>query len=549
MVKKIRLLIHFVLVLGLITVAAGATAATIHVPGDYQEIHDAVQAAEEGDVVLVAAGTYNDCTHETEGPGSTPACVIMKSGVTLRGAGPDDTIIDAELLGRGIFVENVEKCSIEDLQVTNAFAEIYGAGILLRHVGNSVRIENVKIVENGDGGIICINEASPFIKDVVMIRNYGKQGGGLAIEENCHPSVYNCLVDDNAAPWGAGVFIRSGCRPLIVGCTISNNVIDADFGNGGGITIQSSEPIIRDCDIINNITLGSGGGVAYVDGGGGVMYHCLIQGNDAAGNYSYGGGVSCSQSDPELSHLLILDNTCSGFYAEGGGMDFAFTPSPTVRNCTLSGNATGENGFAGGMYCQFGANPVIENCIIANSTAGEAMVCASGGNPTTSCSDLYGNAGGNTLCGVDGGNNFYTAPMFCGNAGIEYHLDEASPCAPENSGGCGLVGAEPVGCSYDVAVETTPQAHRALGNRPNPFNPKTSIFFVLNEAGPANVRIYDVSGRTVMSFYRDELPAGVEHEFTWNGRDRAGNECPSGIYLYELEANGRITTKRMSLIR
>ncbi len=114
--------------------ASTALAGVIHVPGDYAQIHAAVQAAAPGDTVRVAAGTYFDCTHESEGPGSTLACVVMKSGVTLRGAGPTATIVNAQGLGRGIVAIGVANCRIENLQVTGAFAEVYGAGILLKQV-------------------------------------------------------------------------------------------------------------------------------------------------------------------------------------------------------------------------------------------------------------------------------------------------------------------------------------------------------------------------------------------------------------------------------
>ncbi len=168
----------------LLLMAMSALGGIIHVPGDYALIHDAVQACPAGDTVLVAAGTYGDCTHPTEGEGSTPACVIMKSGVTLRGAGVDATIIDVEGLGRGIFAELVDNVRIENLQVTDAFAEVFGAGILLRQLDSSVEITDVKIVANLDGGIICINSASPMITRVEFYDNVAKQGGGLSIEEN-----------------------------------------------------------------------------------------------------------------------------------------------------------------------------------------------------------------------------------------------------------------------------------------------------------------------------------------------------------------------------
>ena len=238
--------------------AAPLSAATIHVPADHALIQDAMDAAQAGDVVEVAAGTYTDCTHETEGPGTTPACVIMKSGVTLRGAGngPGGTVIDAQSLGRGIFVEYVEDCRIENLRVINAYAAAYGAGILLRHVGLDVVVEDVVVTGCTDGGVICIYEASPTLNDLVITGNVAKQGGGLAVEEFSSPRIRGGEVSDNEAPSGAGVFIRNGCEPYITDLTVTGNRIDASYGQGGGIFIADAAPVIEGCRITANESLG-----------------------------------------------------------------------------------------------------------------------------------------------------------------------------------------------------------------------------------------------------------------------------------------------------
>jgi hypothetical protein len=47
-----------------------------------------------------------------------------------------------------------------------------------------------------------------------------------------------------------------------------------------------------------------------------------------------------------------------------------------------------------------------------------------------------------------GPNDFRGDPRFCGPDEGDFSIDDASPCAPENSPGtCGLIGAESVGCS------------------------------------------------------------------------------------------------------
>ena len=83
----------------LLFLAFPAWADTINVPGDYDEIHDAVQNANPGDVVQVGVGTFSDVTHIPIGD-STFCAVIMRSDVTVRGSGQGTTVIEADSAGR-----------------------------------------------------------------------------------------------------------------------------------------------------------------------------------------------------------------------------------------------------------------------------------------------------------------------------------------------------------------------------------------------------------------------------------------------------------------
>jgi parallel beta-helix repeat protein len=526
--------------------SAAALAANLLVPSQYATIQAAMDAAGSGDVVLVAPGTYNDCTHPTEGPESTPACVIMKSGVTLRGNGatPSDVVIDAQGLGRGIFIELVNNCAVENLTVTGAFADIYGGGMLIREVDSTVTITDCRVVDCDDGGIICIDNAHPEIRGTIMSGNLAKQGGGLAIEEGSSPLISGCRVTENEAPSGAGIFIRTGCAPTIENCTIDNNTINAAYGNGGGICVQDSAPTITGCHIYNNVTLGYGGGVAFVSGGNGSMTDCVVSHNDAGGNYSQGGGIATSLSAPVLNNVTIVSNTCTGYGAEGGGLDISFAPAPSLTNCTIADNATSAQGFGGGLSVQWGANPIIEKCIISGSTVGSGLYC-SGATPVVSCTNIWGNAGGDELCGTDDGGNFSADPLFCGTVESPYNLQEDSPCLT----GCGgeLVGANGSGCGTSHVMDT-PRAEVVLGNLPNPFNPRTTIFFELPGSGPARLSIYDVAGRLIQECNWSDLPAG-RTEYQWDGKDRHGRNVTSGVYFYRLDSRDYSANQRMSLIR
>jgi len=85
-------------------------------------------------------------------------------------------------------------------------------------------------------------------------------------------------------------------------------------------------------------------------------------------------------------------------------------------------------------------------------------------------------------------------------------------------------------------------------NMPNPFNPRTIISFNLEQAGLANLKIYDARGRLVNVLVAGELQSG-EHRVVWNGTDRMGRTMPSGAYVYVLETGKTSVARRMMLLR
>lgn len=97
--------------------------------------------------------------------------------------------------------------------------------------------------------------------------------------------------------------------------------------------------------------------------------------------------------------------------------------------------------------------------------------------------------------------------------------------------------------------ETAPIRIALVGNHPNPFNPRTTIAFELPQAQTISLRIYDLAGRLVATPLEGDLIGAGRHEIGWQGRDSQGREVPAGIYLYRLEAEGYVETKRMVLVK
>ncbi|HIG75145.1 MAG TPA: T9SS type A sorting domain-containing protein [Bacteroidetes bacterium] len=97
----------------------------------------------------------------------------------------------------------------------------------------------------------------------------------------------------------------------------------------------------------------------------------------------------------------------------------------------------------------------------------------------------------------------------------------------------------------DVAVENGAEVEGlTLGqNQPNPFSGRTEITFSLEAPGHTALRVYDVTGREVMTLVDRTLVAG-EHAATFDADGLA-----PGTYVYTLEFEGRVASRRMTVVR
>ncbi|MEP1304344.1 MAG: T9SS type A sorting domain-containing protein [Balneola sp.] len=97
-----------------------------------------------------------------------------------------------------------------------------------------------------------------------------------------------------------------------------------------------------------------------------------------------------------------------------------------------------------------------------------------------------------------------------------------------------------------VSNEENPEIPTSVSlkqNYPNPFNPTTTIRFELDQATFAKLAVYDLLGRKVRELVNEIRPAGI------NTIQFDATNLASGVYLYRLEANGVVQTKRLTLIK
>ena len=100
----------------------------------------------------------------------------------------------------------------------------------------------------------------------------------------------------------------------------------------------------------------------------------------------------------------------------------------------------------------------------------------------------------------------------------------------------------------EVLITSVPTAFELHQNHPNPFNPTTTISFAVPKAGELSLKVYNLRGQLVATLHDEAIAAG-RHQIVWDGKDRQGEQVASGVYVYRLEADGFVATKKLTLMK
>jgi hypothetical protein len=100
----------------------------------------------------------------------------------------------------------------------------------------------------------------------------------------------------------------------------------------------------------------------------------------------------------------------------------------------------------------------------------------------------------------------------------------------------------------DPATDDPPARFSVAQNYPNPFNPRTTIRFSLSAREQVSVRVYNLRGELVATLQDGVMDAGPQ-SVTWAGKDDAGHEVSSGVYLYKVNTADQQVVKKMALLK
>jgi len=269
----------FAMAIGLSACLFGVlSATTIRVPGGQPTIQAGIDAAINGDTVMVSNGTYT-------GIGNRDVDFLGKAIVVMSENGPENTIIDCEGIvsepHRGFRFSNGEDTNsvLDGFTIINGYND-HGGAIECHY--SSPKITNCIFRNNTatdivyGGGAISLYFSNSIIEGCVIDSNNSIGGGGIFTWEDS-PLIYNCLFSHNLATAGGGGIHSHNGSPTIENCTfVFNSAI-----YGGGIDYYGAYPTINNCIVYSN-TAPNGSGIWKGAGGGGI-YCSDIYNNDNYG--------------------------------------------------------------------------------------------------------------------------------------------------------------------------------------------------------------------------------------------------------------------------
>lgn len=391
------------------------------VPVDFPTIQLAIDAAQDGDTVLVEAGTYVENIS------------FLGKAISVIGGGPNVTSIDGAGMTAG-----------PDIGTVIRFVNGEGPDSVL---------EGFEIV----GGTGTVTPAAASTNPV---------GGGI-LSLGASPTIRNCRLFANNAGRGGGAYFSGVTGALVIEDTTFQSC--TGFNGAALFTVGTGSTTLTNCEFIQNSSTGCGG-AALIGTVIANIHSCQFRENDHISGFLAGalflGNVFVTRFQQGLQTALLEDCTFDQNEAIFGGASVVFQSDATFRSCLFRGNMGGN----AGVYMDE-AQVVLERCTFFENVGTDTSCIGTTINPNevqvrnctivgnqgprvarvgtqTSPLDfqntiLWGNTGLTTLldppnafnvdyCDVQGDfagvGNFEADPLFADADSGDFRLTAASPC-------------------------------------------------------------------------------------------------------------------------
>jgi hypothetical protein len=270
----------------------------------YTNLQAAVDAANSGDTIKVASGTYTGVVTRN---GSTQMVIITKN-VTVRGGyrvydwetlpapSTEPSVLDAQGQGRVMVVTGNSAPVISGLRFTHGSGAQGGGLYVLDAQPSLAWCQFTANQASSDGGGLFVGGSSTVQAENTRIysNTAGGMGGGLAAGAGSTLTMNNTWMYDNTADERGGGFALSGATTRLVNLLLHSNRVTS--GAGAGLAIEGGQATLVHPTIARN-TGGDGSGLSVSAGATATVSYAIVAGQTI--------GVSAAAgSTATLNHTL-----------------------------------------------------------------------------------------------------------------------------------------------------------------------------------------------------------------------------------------------------
>ncbi len=326
------------LLLVVLTFSTTARAKIIYVDDDgptgFNTIQAAIDEADDGDVVIVAEGTYFENIN------------FNGKNITLRSTEPNDqnvvaaTIIDGRQVASVVILELYEytNCVLDGFTIIHGRAKYGGA---VRCFNSSLTLKNCVFVNNvaeDHGGAIFNYNSSTTLTNCTFTQNsaHGTSGGGGAIQNvSSNVILTNCTFNKNQAYEAGAAMYNDGSRLTLGNCVFSEH----STIRGGAMDNHYSDLTMTDCIFTTNSAFEWGGALKNSVSSL-TLTNCTFVGNSAR----WGGAIHNHEGTLNITNSTFCENRAT---SSGGAINNYYHTNLNLINCIVWANSAFEGSQIG----------------------------------------------------------------------------------------------------------------------------------------------------------------------------------------------------------